>query len=61
MDLLKERCYQPGCYALGVCEDRATLVQKIVNTELDPSFDDPAERAVVMIDDVVDEKRIVKL
>lgn len=45
---------------LGVCEDRTSLVQQIVNTELDASLDDPSKRTVMMIGDVVDQERIIE-
>ena len=42
-------------------ENRATLVQKVVNTELDASLDNPSKRTIMMIDYVVNKERIVKL
>jgi phenylpyruvate tautomerase PptA (4-oxalocrotonate tautomerase family) len=44
-----------------VCEDRTSLVQEIVNAELDASFDDPSKRTVVVIHDIVDKKWVVEL
>lgn len=46
---------------LCVREYRASLVQKIVHTKFETPFDDPAKGAVVVIDDVVDEERVVEM
>lgn len=42
-------------------ENWASLVEKVVNTKFDPSFDYPAERAIVVINDIVDKKWVIKL
>ena len=46
---------------LGVCENRTSFIEKIVNTELDTSLDHPSKRTVMMVDNVVDKERIVEL
>lgn len=42
-------------------ENGASFVKKIVDAELDAAFDDPSKGPVVMIHDVVDQKRIIEL
>ncbi len=41
-------------------EYRSSLVEQQVDAELDTALDYPAERAVVVIGNVVDEKRIIE-
>lgn len=41
-------------------EDRTSLVQQVVNAEFDTTFDYPAERAIMMVDDIVHEEWIVE-
>jgi hypothetical protein len=42
-------------------EHRPPLVQHVVDAELDPAADDPAEGAVVVVHDVVDDEGVVEL
>ena len=46
---------------LGMGEYRTPLVEQIVDAELNPPSDDPAKRTVVMVDNIVYEKWVVKL
>jgi len=43
----------------SVVKYRAPFVQQIVYTELDAVFDNPAEGAIVMMENVVDQERVV--
>lgn len=45
---------------LCVRENRPALVEEVVDAELDSTLHHPAERAVVVVHCVVDEKRIVE-
>lgn len=44
---------------LCVVENRSLLIKEIINTELYPPLDDPPERAVVMIRDIVYQERVI--
>lgn len=41
-------------------EDRPAFVEEVVDAEFDAGFDDPAEGAVVVVEDVVDEEGVVE-
>ena len=50
-----ERCL------LCMGEYRASLVQKVVYTEFDATFDYPSQGTVVVVDDIVNEEGIIEL
>lgn len=44
-----------------MCKYWTSLIQQIIHAEFDASFDDPAERTVVMVNDIVDKERVIKI
>lgn len=47
-------------YSLGMCKDGTSLIQQVINTELDPSSDNPAKGSVMVECDIMDNKWIVE-
>lgn len=45
--------------ALSVMEDRTLLVEQVVDAKLDASFHNPPQRAIVVIQNIVDQERVV--
>jgi hypothetical protein len=45
---------------LCMMEHGSSLVQQVIDTELDPAFDYPAERTVVVIHDIIHQKWVVE-
>lgn len=46
--------------ALGMLKYRSSSVQQVIYAELDASFHDPAQRAVMVVGNIIDQKWVVK-